>query len=72
LEVHVFDASGDWYGHSVRVEFVARLRDTMKFSGPGELVAQLQSDAMNARAALTAHVRAVNVNDSGTNTSYLL
>ena len=72
LEVHVFNATGDWYGQVVRVEFVSRLRDTMKFAGPSELVAQLQTDARNARAALTAHVRGVNVNDSGTNTSSLL
>ena len=72
LEVHVFNAKGDWYGQSVRVEFVSRLRDTMKFAGPAELISQLQTDAKNARAALTAHVRGVNVNDSGTNTSSLL
>ena len=72
LEVHVFNATGDWYGQAVRVEFVSRLRDTMKFAGAPELVAQLQTDAKNARAALTAHVRGVNVNDSGTNTSSLL
>lgn len=72
FEVHVFNATGDWYGQVVRVEFVSRLRDTMKFAGPAALVAQLQTDARNARAALTPHVRGVNVNDSGTNTSSLL
>jgi riboflavin kinase/FMN adenylyltransferase len=72
LEVHVFNAKGDWYGQSVRVEFVSRLRDTMKFAGPADLISQLRTDAKNARAALTAHVRGVNVNDSGTNTSSLL
>jgi len=53
LEVHVFDASGDWYGRPVGVQFVARLRDTMAFSGPDQLVAQLNADALNARRALT-------------------
>ena len=71
LEVHLFDATGDWYGKSVRVEFVARLRDTMKFSGAPELVAQLQRDAQGARSALTGVVTPANVNDSGTNTSFL-
>lgn len=52
LEVHLFDAAADWYGRTVRVEFVSRLRDTMKFSGPGELVAQLNRDAEQARAQL--------------------
>lgn len=53
LEVHLFDAGGDWYGQTVRVQFVARLRDTRKFSRPDELVAQLMTDAENARKALT-------------------
>jgi riboflavin kinase / FMN adenylyltransferase len=52
LEVHLFEASGDWYGQSVRLEFVSRLRDTMKFSGPAELVAQLERDAEHARTML--------------------
>lgn len=71
LEVHLFEAGGDWYGRSVRVEFVSRLRDTMKFSGPAELVAQLQRDAERARAALTALVPPANLTGSGTNTSSL-
>jgi riboflavin kinase/FMN adenylyltransferase len=53
LEVHLFDTAGDWYGRPVGVEFIARLRDTMKFSGPDALVAQLKIDAEMARRALT-------------------
>lgn len=53
LEVHVFEAEGDWYGRPVSVQFVKRLRETMKFSGPEALRAQLESDAVNARRALT-------------------
>jgi riboflavin kinase/FMN adenylyltransferase len=53
LEVHLFDTAGDWYGRPVSVEFVARLRDTVKFSGPDALVAQLKIDAEDARRALT-------------------
>jgi riboflavin kinase/FMN adenylyltransferase len=71
LEVHLFEAAGDWYGRQVRVEFVSRLRDTMKFSGPAELMKQLETDARNARAALTANVRTASVKGSGTNTSSL-
>ena len=69
-EVHLFDAEGDWYGQTVRVEFVSRLRETMKFSGPNELMAQLGRDAEQARSALTAIVRPASVRGSGTNTSY--
>ena len=71
LEVHLFEATGDWYGETVRVEFVSRLRETMKFSGPAELVAQLRRDAENARAALTVLVPPANLKGSGTNTSSL-
>jgi riboflavin kinase/FMN adenylyltransferase len=52
-EVHLFGAEGDWYGQQVVVGFVARLRDTMRFSGVNELVQQLARDADSARLALT-------------------
>src|SRR5919206_216546 len=32
LEVHLFDKSGDLYGDHVRVDFVARLRETRRFA----------------------------------------
>jgi riboflavin kinase / FMN adenylyltransferase len=70
-EVHLFDADGDWYGQTVRVEFVSRLRETMKFAGPQELMAQLKRDAEQARSALTAIVRTANVKGSATTTSNL-
>lgn len=53
LEVHLFDATGDWYGSPVRVEFVSRLRDTLRFDSPDALVTQLKADEHAARAALT-------------------
>lgn len=52
-EVHMFGASGDWYGAEVSVEFVARIRDTVRFSGVEALVRQLNRDADSARVALT-------------------
>jgi riboflavin kinase/FMN adenylyltransferase len=52
-EIHLFDASGDWYGDRVLVEFVARLRDTVRFDGVKELTEQLSRDANLARVALT-------------------
>ncbi|NUO62932.1 MAG: bifunctional riboflavin kinase/FAD synthetase [Gemmatimonadaceae bacterium] len=54
LEVHLFDAAGDWYGRTVRVDFVARLRDTKRFEGAAALVEQLRRDEEAARRALTA------------------
>jgi riboflavin kinase / FMN adenylyltransferase len=64
LEAHLFDASGNFYGDHVVVAFVARLRDTMKFSGPDALVAQLRRDADAARSALTALGEPGNLNGS--------
>lgn len=53
LEVHLFDVEGDWYGLPVRVQFVTRLRDTIRFPSPDVLINQLARDAQNARFALT-------------------
>jgi riboflavin kinase/FMN adenylyltransferase len=53
IEAHLFGASGDWYGRQVTVEFVSRLRDVIRFSGPDALVAQLERDVISAQAALT-------------------
>jgi riboflavin kinase/FMN adenylyltransferase len=64
LEVHLFDASGDFYGDQVEVVFVARLRETMRFAGPDALIAQLHRDAHDARLALTALVEPGNLSGS--------
>lgn len=52
LEVHCFAMTGDLYGRRVRVDLLARLRETQKFSGPEALVAQLAKDEAAARAIL--------------------
>ena len=52
VEVHLLDFSGDLYGRGLRVEFVARLRDTRPFAGVGELTEQLRKDVAAARAAV--------------------
>ena len=53
LEVHLFDTSGDWYGETITVDLVRRLRDTTRFESVDALVAQLGRDAADARLALT-------------------
>ena len=55
IEAHLFEAEGDFYGQRVRIDFIGRIRDTMKFEGPDALVAQLQSDAQMARRLLDAN-----------------
>lgn len=54
IEAHVFDASADWYGARVRLDFVARLRGTTGFDGLPALKTQLARDEQQARAALAA------------------
>jgi riboflavin kinase/FMN adenylyltransferase len=54
IEAHLFDASGDWYGAWVRVDFIARLRDTQKFANPAALIEQLRRDEDDARRVLSA------------------
>lgn len=52
LEAHLLDWDGEsLYGARPLVEFVARLRSTVRFDGPRQLVEQLERDR---RAALTA------------------
>ncbi|MGH7615874.1 MAG: bifunctional riboflavin kinase/FAD synthetase [Gemmatimonadaceae bacterium] len=53
LEVHLFDVGGEWYGESVSVAFVRRLRDIKRFERIEALVAQLGRDDADARLALT-------------------
>ena len=69
LEVHLLDASVNLYNAHVRIEFVARLRDTMRFPGADALVAQLARDEEAARRALTLPGRFPNVPSFPTPTS---
>ncbi len=53
LEVHVFDFAGDLYGRAIEVEFVAKLRDEVKFDSLGAMTVQMQIDAARAREVLS-------------------
>jgi riboflavin kinase / FMN adenylyltransferase len=52
VEAHLFDADLDLYDARVRIDFVARLRDTQKFNGIEALKAQLGRDEADARRIL--------------------
>lgn len=52
LEVHLFDFDEDIYGQRLQVDFVAHLRDEVKFDDIDALVAQMDRDAANARRIL--------------------
>jgi riboflavin kinase / FMN adenylyltransferase len=53
IEAHMFDVSADFYGMRVRIDFVAFLRETKRFSDARELVKQLGKDRESALRALT-------------------
>jgi riboflavin kinase/FMN adenylyltransferase len=57
LEVHLFDFAGDLYGRELEVEFVARLRETLRFDNVDAMIEQMHRDAAAARAALAAHTQ---------------
>jgi riboflavin kinase/FMN adenylyltransferase len=52
LETYVFDFDGDLYGHELEIEFVARLRDELRFDSLDELVVQMRRDSAAARQIL--------------------
>ena len=52
LEAHLLDFSGDLYGERARVQFVARLRDELRFDGVDALVEQIALDVDDARRVL--------------------
>ena len=53
LEVHVFDFAGDLYGREIEVEFVAKLRDEVKFDSLDAMMVQMKIDAASAREVLS-------------------
>jgi riboflavin kinase/FMN adenylyltransferase len=52
LETHIFDFDADIYTRRIGIEFVAKLRDELKFDGLDALVAQMDRDAGQARDIL--------------------
>ena len=54
LEVHVFDFDGELYGARLDVDFIARLRDEVRFDSVEAMTDQMHDDARLARK-LFAH-----------------
>ncbi|WP_137719824.1 bifunctional riboflavin kinase/FAD synthetase [Methylobacillus flagellatus] len=50
LEVHLFDFNGDLYGRHVRVHFMHKIRDEMKFADLDTLIQWIRADESAARA----------------------
>jgi riboflavin kinase/FMN adenylyltransferase len=54
LETFVFDFDGDLYGAELEIEFVARLRDELRFDSLDALTEQMHRDSAQARQILAA------------------
>ncbi|MHB8070956.1 MAG: riboflavin biosynthesis protein RibF [Candidatus Cryosericum sp.] len=52
VEVHLLEFRRQVYGHLVTVEFVARVRDEVRFASPAALAKQIQRDVLTARSLL--------------------
>ena len=53
VEVHILDFKKDIYGKSIRVNFVKRIREEMKFLNINELSEQIHNDITIAREILS-------------------
>lgn len=53
VEVHIFDFDKSIYDQPIRLNFVQRLRDEKKFTGPEALAEQIRLDAEEAKKALS-------------------
>jgi riboflavin kinase/FMN adenylyltransferase len=51
-EVHVLDVQRDFYGKTLEVQFIARLRGERRFAGVEALQAQIAADVQQARVVL--------------------
>lgn len=48
IEVHIFNFDKDIYGETIKIEFIDRIRDEIKFNSIDELKIQLQQDKIKA------------------------
>lgn len=53
VEAHLMDFSGDLYGSDIRIHFVQRIRDEIKFNGIDELKARITKDVELGKAILS-------------------
>ena len=52
VEVHILDFEEDLYGQQIRINFIHRIRDEIKFSSIEELSHQIEQDILKARDML--------------------
>lgn len=56
MEVNIFDFNDEIYFKHIKVEFIERLRDEMKFSSPGELIKQIELDKERAMEVIKSEL----------------
>ncbi len=54
VECHILEYEGDLYGEVLEVEFIEKIRDTMKFGSVNQLIAQMEKDVAKT-ATIAAH-----------------
>lgn len=52
VEAHLLDYDADLYGKTLRLDFIARLRDEMRFPDLTQLINQIHQDIMEAKSIL--------------------
>ncbi len=57
MEVNIFDFDEEIYFKHIKVEFIERLRDEMKFSSPSELVRQIELDKERAMEIIKSELK---------------
>lgn len=58
VEAYLLDFDRDIYGQTLKLDFIARLRDEQKFSGLEALVQQIHADVERGRSLLVGQMRA--------------
>lgn len=54
LEAHLLDFSGDLYHRTIRVRFVKRLRDEIRFPSMDSLISQIKADLASVRSLVSS------------------
>ena len=53
VETHILDFHGNLYGQEIRVEFLSRIRNELRFESPEALISQIQKDIKTAKTLFT-------------------
>lgn len=59
LEVHILNFDRDIYGKSMKIEFLKRLRDEVKFESKDSLIHQIQTDKKTAQEIIRASLKTI-------------